>query len=160
MPVYIYRAKVTPQKSKIGTIEADTERAAINKLLKSNLHPVSIKLQSAKNIKVSKNLKRISKKEISIFLNQLSNLNQAGLSLVRSLDNIAMQNSNIILKDVVMDIRDKIKKGKSFSEAIAEYTILFNSMEINMIKAAESTGSLPEVIAKIVDLREKDMSLR
>ncbi|MFH1062365.1 MAG: type II secretion system F family protein [Candidatus Omnitrophota bacterium] len=157
MPIYNYKAKISPDTFRNGTIEAESEKAAANKLRLLNYYPVSIKLKSEERLKYFKFKKRIKVKDIYIFLRQLSNLNLAGLSLVKSLKNIGEQCSNPALQTVIVDMRENIQKGNSFSQALTMHAHVFSSLEINMIKSAESTGTLAEVLSEIADLKEKDM---
>jgi general secretion pathway protein F len=157
MPVYSYTVKIDPTTLRSGTIEAENERSAVNKLLLLNYHPLSVTLFSEK--KHGKLRRRdLRHKELYIFLRQLANLNLAGLSLVKSLNNLALQNRNPVLQELTIDLREKIQKGKTFSEALADHAHVFSPFEINMIKSAEATGTLPEVIEKIADLKEKDIA--
>ncbi len=155
MAIYTYKAKIKPDMFKTGTIEAESEKAAVNKLLQINYHPISIKLKQEKRLKKIKLFQQIGHKEIYIFLRQLSNLIQAGLPLVKALANISIQTSNPNLKIVVFALKEKIQKGKMFSEALANYPHIFSALEINMVKSAETSGTLPEVITKIADLKER-----
>jgi len=58
----------------------------------------------------------------------------------------------------VLDLKEKLQKGKTLSEALSFYPDVFTTFEINMIKSAETTGTLPEAIAKIADLKESDIA--
>lgn len=160
MPIYTYKAKVKPDTFRNGTIEAESEKAAINKLLILNYHPVSIKAKSEDNIKNFSFSKKITSKDIYIFLRQLANLNIAGLPIVKSLANISAQSHHPRLRLIVLDLKEKLKKGSTFSEALAFYPDVFTSFEINMIKSAETTGTLSEAIAKIADLKERDIAFK
>lgn len=157
MPIYNYKAKISPDVFRNGTIEAESEKAAANKLRLLNYYPVLIKLKTEERLKYFKFKTRIKLKDIYIFLRQLSNLNLAGLSLVKSLKNIGEQSSNPALQSVIVDMRENIQKGNSFSQALAMHSNVFSSLEVNMIKSAESTGTLAEVLSEIADLKEKDM---
>lgn len=158
MPVYSYKAKVGPNAVRTGTIEAETEKAAINKLLLLNYHPIYITPKSEEQISKYRFLKKVKPKDIYIFLRQLSNLNLAGLPLVKALNNIYLQSTNPKLKSIIFDLREKIQKGKTLSEALSFHLNVFTGLEINMIKSAEASGTLGEVIVKIADLKEKDIN--
>ncbi|MBU0744159.1 MAG: type II secretion system F family protein [Gammaproteobacteria bacterium] len=157
MAVYIYKAKITPSELKIGTIEAENERAAINKLMQLNYHPISIRIKSEGDKKKYFLLKKINQKDIYVLMRQLSNLIQAGLPLVKALHNISNQNTNAKLRLITLELKEKIQKGMSFSESLKDYPHIFSVFEINMIKSAEKSGILAEIIAKLADLKEKEL---
>ena len=157
MPIYNYKAKTSPDAFRNGTIEAESEKAAAAKLRLLNYYPVSIFLKDQENIKYFKIKKRIKQKDIYIFLRQLSNLNLAGLSLVKSLKNIGEQSSNLEMQKIIASIRGNIQKGTSFSAALTMHSNVFSSLEVNMVKSSETTGTLAQVLSQIADLKEKDM---
>ncbi len=157
MPIYNYKAKTSPDTFRNGTIEAESEKAAAAKLRLLNYYPVSIALKNPKNSKYFKIKKRIKQKDIYIFLRQLANLNLAGLSLVKSLKNIGEQSSNQAMGQVISLMRENIQKGSSFSAALAMHGSVFSSLEVNMVRSAETTGTLAQVLLEIADLKEKDM---
>ncbi len=158
MPIYIYKAKTKPDSFQTGTIEAENERAAVNKLLLLNYHPISLKLKTEERSGKNPFFNKITPKDIYIFLRQLSNLILAGLPLVKALTNLSLQNTNQKLKNRIIDLKEKIQHGKTFSEALGGHTDIFSALEISMIKSAEATGKLPEVIVKIADLKERDIT--
>jgi len=157
MPIYTYKAKIKPDTFRSGTIEAESEKAAINKLLMLNYHPVSLKVKSEENTRKFSFSKKITSKDIYIFLRQLANLNIAGLPIVKSLGNISSQSHNPRLRLIVLDIKEKLRKGNTLSEALSFYPDVFSTFEINMIKSAETTGKLPEAVEKIANLKERDI---
>ncbi len=55
---------------------------------------------------------------------------------------------------------DDIVGGQRFSEALAKHPELFPSTYINLIGASETGGFLPEVLAQLVDMDEKQERLR
>ncbi|MCP4649909.1 MAG: type II secretion system F family protein [PVC group bacterium] len=158
MPVYAYKAKVKPDVFKTGTIEADSEKAAVNKLLQLNYHPISISQESEKRLQKYRLFQKLSSKDVYIFLRQLSNLISAGLPLAKALHNISVQSNNPKLRPIVTALKEKIQKGKTLSEAFADSPNVFTSLEISMIKSGETSGTLAAVITKIADLKENDIA--
>jgi len=157
MPMYTYKARIDPKTFRSGTIEAESQRAAINKLLALNYHPISVAVKTKQKSSLVI-FDKISQKDIYIFLRQLSNLIHAGLPIVKALSNISGQTNNQKFQRIIQGIKEKIQKGKTFSEALSDHPEIFSSLEINMIKSAETTGSLPEASEKIADLKERDMA--
>ena len=90
-----------------------------------------------------------SKKDILNFTNQLAVMVRAGISLQESLELIAGQNENQKFKAVITDLKNQIEAGQSFSQALAEHTEVFSNIYINMVAAAEISGSLSEMLQKL-----------
>ena len=64
------------------------------------------------------------------------------------------------IKNVVEDLLNKIKSGKSFAEAPASHTKLFTSVYINMIRAGEEGGVLPQVLKRLGSFQERLQKVR
>ena len=157
MPIYLYKAKTSPDSFKNGTIEAESEKAALNKLRLLNYYPVSITPKTAEKTGKLRFTKKIKVKDIYVFLRQLSNLNMAGLPLVKSLRNISEQTNNELLRQVITDVRENIQKGSPLSDSLQKHSAIFSALEINMIRSAETMGTLAEVLSEIAELKEKEM---
>ena len=158
MPIFNYKAKTKPNVFKTGTIEAESERAAAHKLFQLNYHPVSISQAHEGKLSKFKFFKKLTPKEVFIFLRQLSNLIQAGLPLAKALNNISTQTSNPKLSTVVLALKEHVQKGKTLSQALAMFPTVFSTLEISIIRSGESSGTLTEVISKVADLKESDIS--
>lgn len=88
-------------------------------------------------------------KDIMNFTNQLAVMIRAGISLQESLDSIGQQQENQKFKAVISNLKDKIEAGQSFSQALAEHPQVFSNIYINMVAAAEISGSLSEMLQKL-----------
>ena len=90
-----------------------------------------------------------SRKDILNFTNQLAVMVRAGISLQDSLESIAEQNNNQKFKLIVHDLKNRIEAGQSFSQALAEHSAVFSDLYINMVAAAEISGSLSGMLEKL-----------
>ena len=79
-------------------------------------------------------------------LKQISIMLEAGISI----DTI-LREFNLPVYD---DIHRSISSGLSLSEAMQKHKLIFSNLTISMIKLGESTGRLPEAIAKLVQILE------
>ena len=82
-----------------------------------------------------------SRKDILNFTNQLTVMVRAGISLQDSLEAIAEQVENLKFQVVIVDLKERIESGQSFSQALAEHSGVFSSLYINMVAAAAISGS-------------------
>jgi type II secretory pathway component PulF len=92
-----------------------------------------------------------SKKDVLNFTNQLSVMIRAGISLPDALGSIAEQNDNQKFKVIIVDLKNQIEAGQSFSQALAEHPQVFSNLYINMVGAAEASGSLSEMLLKLAE---------
>lgn len=101
-----------------------------------------------------------SRKDILNFTNQLAVMVKAGISLQESLESIASQTENQKFKAVVTDLKSRIEGGQSLSQALAEHSDVFNDLFINMVAAAEISGSLSDMLQKLADYLDQEAATR
>ncbi len=161
MPRYTYLAKLNPQNSIQGEIEAQTEQEAINKLTAMGYFPVSL---SPKLVSLEKqgilSFRKVPRKDIVMFTRQLSSLIDSGINITNSLNMIAKQCNNKYLKIILNDINAKIKDGKSLSGSLESYPKLFPSLYSSTIRTGEAGGSLNETLKRLSAFLEKGEEFR
>jgi type IV pilus assembly protein PilC len=101
-----------------------------------------------------------SRKDILNFTNQLTVMVRAGISLQDSLESISERNDNRKFKMVIMDLKNRIEAGQSFSQALAEHTNVFSDLYINMVAAAEMSGSLSGMLEKLAEYLDSEAETR
>jgi type IV pilus assembly protein PilC len=97
-----------------------------------------------------------SRKDILNFTNQLSIMIRAGISLPDALESIAEQCENRKFRVVIFDLKNQIEAGQSFSQALAEHPNVFSNLYINMVGAAEISGSLSEMLQKLAEYLDRE----
>ncbi len=101
-----------------------------------------------------------SKKDILNFTNQLAVMIRAGISLQETLESIAEQNDNRKFKVIITDLKNRIESGQSFSQALAEHPQVFSQLYINMVAAAEISGSLSGMLEKLAEYLDSEAETR
>ncbi len=99
-------------------------------------------------------------KDILNFTNQLAVMVKAGISLQDSLESIAAQIQNRKFVAIIIDLKEKIEAGKSFSQALAEHPQVFSNLYINMVAAAEASGSLSTMLQKLAEYLDEEAETR
>ena len=91
---------------------------------------------------------RVKQAELILFTTQLSVMLDSGVVLSDALDAIAEQTdqSAPILSGIIMDVGETVKSGENFSQALADYPKVFNSMFISMVRASEASGKMAEML--------------
>lgn len=89
---------------------------------------------------------RIKTKDLIFFITQLSTYIKAGIPLVDSLKILERQYKNKNYKKIFKSVIYDLTMGENFSEALLKQNVAFPKLLINMIKTAEMTGELPEVL--------------
>src|SRR6266705_6369212 len=89
---------------------------------------------------------RLLKSSDFLILNQQFNtLIKAGLTILRALDLLANRAASPKLRPVISQIRDRVREGKSLSEAVAEAGV-FSKVYSTAILAGEKSGNLSGVL--------------
>jgi type IV pilus assembly protein PilC len=101
-----------------------------------------------------------SKKDILNFTNQLAVMVRAGISIQDALESIAEQNDNKRFKQIILDLKNRIEAGQSFSQALAEHPNVFTELYINMVAAAEISGSLSSMLQKLAEYLDGEAETR
>jgi type IV pilus assembly protein PilC len=132
------------------------EYTADERMLKSP-NPQQTALQMIKGFRVESGPRN---KDILHFTNQLAVMVRAGISLQDSLESIAEQIENQKFKAIIIDLKNQIEAGQSFSQALAQHSQIFSNLYINMVAAAEVSGSLSEMLQKLVEYLDQEAETR
>ena len=89
--------------------------------------------------------RQIGGTEFLILNQQFNTLIKAGLPILRALDLLADRASTLKLRPVISQIRDRVREGKSLSEAVEEAGV-FSKVYSTAILAGEKSGNLSGVL--------------
>lgn len=168
MPQFTYKAKQGPAKIVHGTIEAESLDGAIGKIVRQGLTPLDVGSVNGESEKQPKSVKRIpfsfskrvSLNELVQFTRQMSDLVDASVPILRSLQIVAGQTQNPYFKNIIETIYAFVRDGGSFSDALAQYPAIFSPLFINMVKTGEVSGQLEIVLNRLADYMEKEHETR
>ncbi|MDO8571252.1 MAG: type II secretion system F family protein [bacterium] len=158
-----YKAKNSRNETIGGSIEADSESRAADQLLQRELIVISLKeiKGAGGGLAFFKRFsERVSKKDLAIFLRQLSILISAAVPLVQALRILSEQATNPGLKAALVDVVTDVEGGTKLSNALERYEHIFNDYFINMVKSGETSGRLDEILNYLADQQEKDYELQ
>ncbi len=129
-----------------GRIDVEDREAAVFRLSRDGLKVVELTSQTQEwNLFA----KRVRKSEIVYFTSQLSVMIETGISLAAALEGIAEQEANPTLKRVLLDVRDRVSTGEDFSSALAQFPKYFDATYVALVRAAEQSGMLAEMLDRI-----------
>src|SRR5579864_7251523 len=89
--------------------------------------------------------RKVSGSDFLILNQQFNTLIKAGIPILRSLDLLATRATSPKLRPVITRIRDRVREGKSLSEAITEAGV-FSKVYSTAILAGEKSGNLSGVL--------------
>jgi len=159
MPSYIYLAREAGSGREIrSSIDASSEQAAVAALLNRNLLVVSIQEKIGKKGRTSGG--KVALADLVVFTRQLATMIDAGLAMVQSLQALAEQTTNKVMRDVIRDVCTRVEGGDSFSQALLKHPKVFNKLFVSMVDAGEKGGLLAEVLARLATYLESTARLR
>jgi type IV pilus assembly protein PilC len=159
MPSFVYVARETNSGREIrNSVEAATEQSAIAALLNRNLLVVSIQEKVGRKGRTGGG--RVALADLVIFTRQLATMIDAGLAMVQSLQALAEQTPNKVMRDVIHDVCTRVEGGDSFSEALQKHPKVFNRLYVCMVAAGEKGGLLAEILARLAVYLENAARLR
>jgi type IV pilus assembly protein PilC len=183
MPRFNYVALDTRGQEASGFLEAASSSAAIMQLRQSGYFPTSViaeaissvegrsarrqattavrltKKRAKKGIVLFKR-RKVKSKVLMIFTRQLATLIDSGLPLLRSLNVLAKQERDKLLKKTINDLADSVQGGSTFSDALALHPRIFNNLYVNMVKAGEVGGVLELVLNRLSEFQEKAAKIK
>jgi len=143
-------------------VEAATDHGeARQKLAERGLYVYSVRPKSAlvPGWRLGGRRSAISGSKFLIFNQQFNTLIKAGLPILKSLDLLAERAADTKLRPVVAQVRDRIREGKSLSEAVAE-TGSFSKVYSTAVLAGEKSGNLPGVLDQFIAYQRVSTSVK
>ena len=160
MPVYKYKAINEDGSAIQGIIDAESVKAASEKLRKDGVYPSSISETKKSKVRGYNPFKGVSSAELAVSTRQFSALISAGLPLEASLVALAEQTEDQKLKEVFTQVRDRVSEGSSLTNALKEHKNVFSDLYTNIVKAGEASGTLDIVLFRLADFLEKSAALK
>jgi general secretion pathway protein F len=153
---YKYYAIDSTGKPENGRIEADGESTAKAEIRSRGLYLVSLKETDTRQPRNRKVLFSWGiKQRLPVLLaRQLSSLLKGGVPLFQALSIIANQLGNDKEKEIVGALRDEVRGGASFSDALKAYPGIFDNLFVYSVSAGEKTGALDSILNYQANLLE------
>ena len=99
--------------------------------------------------------------EVLLFVSELADLLEAGMTLGQALQALANQGEKTSAQHYVcQDLCDRIVRGENFSDACAHHPKTFPPLFSNMLRAGEASGAMVEVLRRLGDHYERDDNMR
>lgn len=158
MPRYHYTAIAASGKKVKGSIAAESPYAARKQLRARSIHPSSITQVSSgteSKISISSFFAKRRKTQIIDFTKQMSTLLNSGIKLTEAISVLSLQVPDVRFKNALVDIRDRVVTGESFTDALSDYGDYFDVVYVSMVRVGEVTGTLGQSLATIAGFMEK-----
>lgn len=153
-----YTARTQAGELQTGFVEGVNREAAYNILIGNNLYLLSLESSEVHHWynPIVNFLKKVKRKDVMIFTRQFAVLLGAKISLGDSLKNVYKQTANLTLREAIGEVSSDVDSGLSLSQALERHGEIFSNFYVSMVRSAEITGRVDEVITYLADYLEKE----
>lgn len=157
MAEYTWEARTRTGEIQKGTMEAVDAATVQARLRQQHLVPVKVKMRSSwRGISLGAPVKV---KELVTFTRLFATMINAGLPIVQCLDILATQQTNKFFKATLLDIKNQVEQGSTFSEALRKHPLIFDELFVNLVQAGEVGGILDSIMNRLSLYIEKRAKL-
>lgn len=104
--------------------------------------------------------KRVKPQDIVSMCRRFSVMYGTGLTVMDCLLSLAQESESKNLSDVLRDIHDMVRQGRSIADAFGKYPKVFPAFFVNMLRAGEAAGNFEYVLGELDLYMEKQLDLR
>lgn len=137
-----------------GVTTATTKGEAYRKVAGMGITPLSL-TPTATKLTTRLGYSRIKPKDLANFTYQLGVLVSARIPISEGLINVAQQEKDGKLKNIVMDLAKRIQAGEQLAVAMETHKLALGEVYVETIRAAEKSGNLPKVLEHLTDMLEQ-----
>jgi type IV pilus assembly protein PilC len=161
MPEFIVRVGTPDGTITERHVQAINVRAAEDELRQQGMHVFDAR-RGVKKLRdlLPRGTKIISTEHFLLFNQELLALVKAGLPILQSFDIMLERQKNLRFKEVLTDVREKLKSGIALSDAFAAYGEAFPAIYSTSLRAGERSGDLEGVLRRFLRYQKIIVNLR
>jgi type IV pilus assembly protein PilC len=160
MPSFVFRVGTPDGQVVERQVEAVDLRAARDEIQRQGLHIFNVRQRGFSVRSLLPGGKIISTERFLVFNQELLALVRAGLPIVQSFDLMLERQKNPRFRQVLAEIRDKIKSGVALSDAFAFYGRAFPPIYSTSLRAGERSGDLEGVLRRFLRYQKLIVNLQ
>lgn len=156
MPAYRYRATSPAGLAQAGVVEAPDLDQAIDVVHRMGLTPIRLDASAPSRPAARFTLfeKRVSTRELILFVRQLETMLDAGLPILAALEILHQQTTHPVLKSAIDRVRADVEQGSTLTEALQRHPRCFPAVFTSLIHAGEEGGLLASMLDRVGGLLE------
>ena len=171
MAVFAYQGTGLDGQKRTGELEAPSRSEALRKLANDRIQPLSLVAKAdmvqGKSVRAAATPTRtgaapghvrLSRGQVIQFTDELSDFLSSGLQLEPALQLMERREKKSAIKDVSAYLREKVRDGTSFSEALRTASPGFDDLYCNLVAAGEASGALAPMLKRqakhLVDMQD------
>jgi len=100
----------------------------------------------------------LKKVAVARFTRTLGTMISSGVPILDALDIVARTSGNVILEQVIYEVRSSISEGQTIADPLSESGV-FPAMVVQMIAVGEATGALDTMLEKIAEFYDQEVDV-
>jgi len=114
--------------------------------------------KSFSKIEITK--KKVKAQDIANLSRQLAAFLRAGISILDAMDAIAEETTNEVMRQMLIEMADQLRGGDTFADAIALHDEHFPTYYPGIVRSAELSGQLDDVLDQLASYIDRDQATR
>jgi len=162
MALYFYQALTREGKKVSGYLDASSLQSVKEQLVKKGMYPIAIDpatSRTQKSLWQRLFARGVSVKDIILFTKQLAILLKSGVPLLQALELLSGYFTGQ-LESILVEVKDDIKEGQSFADALARYPKVFDNIYVQLVRAGEASGKLEIILERLTEDLERQEALK
>jgi type II secretory pathway component PulF len=159
MPSFLYEALSRAGERVRGELVAQNRAEAFRKLDRDRLQPIKIHEKDGASASAPSVVDqprpltkvRLSRAQVILFTEELSDLLDAGLQIEQALRVMEARKELSKIKQIASSLRQRVREGSSLSNALRQASSSFGDLYCNLVSAGEISGSLPQLLKRQAD---------
>jgi type IV pilus assembly protein PilC len=91
----------------------------------------------------------VTRRDLITFCFHLEQTSKAGVPILESLQDLRDSTENLRLREVIASMIESIEGGKTLSDAMSDYPVVFNNIFSSLVRAGEQSGEIGQVFFNI-----------
>lgn len=160
IPSYQYVVIDQKGKEKKGSMEANSIDKVNAALRAEGKIPIKVSEQTFLTKDINFHIGNpIKPRDLAVFCRQFHSIIAAGVTIINALNMLSEQTENKVLKSAIKETQLAIEKGETLSNAMRAQVGIFPNLLINMVEAAEFSGSIETCFDRMAIQFEKSSKL-
>ena len=153
-------AAVRPDGKEVtGDIKGTSVHGVASQLVDQGLEIRSVR-KKANILKAEITASKANRADVMHFSRQLSAFIKAGVPVADAIEMLEAEMKDKVLKGVLADMVEALRRGESLSTAISPHTEAFPPFYVSVLKSVEMTGQLDMVLDQLSGYLERDLEAR
>ncbi|MBW3832728.1 type II secretion system F family protein [Aeromonas hydrophila] len=163
MSSFAFKGRDSQGNAVSGVVEAATEMAAAEQLMRRGVMPTELKPGKAKAAALDWSLlleRGVRLDELVVFSRQMYALTRAGIPILRAIAGLEESAHSKPLKRALHALGEDLGNGRPLSSSMQAHPRVFSSLFVAIIHVGENTGQLEEAFLQLANYFELELETR